>query len=135
MPESDVVRAALRFVNEINRHDVAALLNLMSEDHLFVDALGQEVRGKDRLREAWNGYFTLVPDYRIVIEDHMQAGLVVGLFGSAAGTLSVGGVLAPSGRWKTPAAWRAVVRDGRIERWQVFADNEPVRKLLAARPA
>lgn len=134
MPESDVVRTALRFVNEINRHDVDAILALVSDDHLLVDALGREVRGRDRLRDAWSGYFALFPDYRIVIEDHMQSGLVVGLFGSASGTLSVDGVLAPSGRWKIPAAWRAVVRDGRIERWQVCADNEPVRKVLAAKP-
>lgn len=134
MSEIESGHIAIRFVNEINRHDVDAILALVSDDHLLVDALGREVRGRDRLRDAWSGYFALFPDYRIVIEDHMQSGLVVGLFGSASGTLSVDGVLAPSGRWKIPAAWRAVVRDGRIERWQVCADNEPVRKVLAAKP-
>ncbi len=135
MPESDVVRTALRFVNEINRHDVPALLALVSDDHTFVDALGQEVRGREHLREAWSGYFALFPDYRITIEDHMQAGIVVGLFGSASGTRLVQGTLAPGGRWKTPAAWKAVVREGRVERWQVYADNEPVRRILAEKPA
>jgi len=135
MTESDVIRTALRFVNEINRHDVAALLALASEDHILTDGLGQEVRGKERLREAWTGYFGLFPDYRILIEDHMQAGVVVGLFGSASGTFAAEGEPPASHRWKIPAAWRAVVRDGRVERWQVYADNEPVRKVMAAKHA
>jgi hypothetical protein len=32
--------------------------------------------------------------------------------------------------WKTPAAWRAVVKDGRISIWQVYADNEPIRAIM-----
>ncbi|HEY1939222.1 MAG TPA: nuclear transport factor 2 family protein [Candidatus Angelobacter sp.] len=32
--------------------------------------------------------------------------------------------------WKTPAAWRAVVKDGKIAVWQVFADNEPIRAIM-----
>ena len=135
MPESDVVRAALHFVNEINRHDVTAMLALCSDDHAFTDALGQEVRGKERLREAWTGYFALFPDYRILIEDHLQSGVVVGLFGTASGTYSVDGELRPANRWKLPCAWRAVVRDGRVERWQVYADNEPVWKILGGKRA
>jgi ketosteroid isomerase-like protein len=133
MPESDVARAALRFVNEINRHDVAAMLALMSEDHSFTDALGQELRGKERLREAWTAYFALFPDYRIQIEDHLQSGVVVGLFGSASGTLGANGELPSTHRWKIPGAWKAVVRDGHIERWQVYADNEPVWKIMGVK--
>jgi ketosteroid isomerase-like protein len=130
MPEADPVRITLRFVNEINRHDVPAMLALTSDDHLFVDSLGHEVRGKERLRDAWTGYFAWFPDYRILIEDHLQMGIVVGLFGSASGTYAIDGELSPTRRWKIPAAWKAVVRDERVERWQVFADNEPVRKVM-----
>jgi ketosteroid isomerase-like protein len=129
--ETDVVRVALRFVNEINRHDVGALLGLVSPDHTFVDGLGHELRGVDRLREAWTSYFRTIPDYRIVIEDHLQFGPVVGLFGSASGTCAAGNELSSARRWKIPAAWKAVVRDNHVERWQVYADNEPVRKILA----
>jgi ketosteroid isomerase-like protein len=32
--------------------------------------------------------------------------------------------------WKTPASWRAVVKDGRISVWQVYADNEPIRAIM-----
>jgi ketosteroid isomerase-like protein len=133
MSEPDVVRTVLRFVNEINRHDVPAILALISDDHLFVDGLGHELRGRDRLRDAWTGYFHLFPDYRILIEDHLQVGIIVGLFGSASGTFAVEGELSPTRRWKIPAAWKAVVREERVERWQVFADNEPVQKIMGSK--
>ena len=116
---------AIRFVNEINRHDVTAILALVSDDHLFVDSLGQEIRGKERVQEAWTGYFQWFPDYRILIEHHLEVGIVIGLFGTASGTYAVNGELSPSRRWKIPAAWKAIVRDGRVEHWQVYADNEP----------
>ena len=133
MPEADPARVAIRFVNEINRHDVPAILALMSDDHLFVDGLGQETRGKERLREAWTAYFGWFPDYRILIENHLEEGIVVGLFGSASGTYAVNGELSPTRRWKIPAAWKAIVREGRVEHWQVYADNEPVWEVMGVK--
>lgn len=133
MPEPDAVRTALRFVNEINRHDVRALLTLASADHQLIDALGHELRGRERLHDAWVAYFERFPDYRILIEDHMQAGIVVGLFGSASGTFAVNGALSAGRRWKIPAAWKAVVREEHVERWQIYADNEPVWKVMGAK--
>jgi steroid delta-isomerase-like uncharacterized protein len=132
MTESDVVRVALRFVNEINRHDVEALLSLVSPDHVFVDSRGNELRGKEKLAAAWTAYFAMFPDYRVVIDDHFGTGLVVGLFGTASATYrGPDGTTPPEHRWKIPASWKAVVRDGRIERWQVYADLEPVQRILA----
>jgi hypothetical protein len=32
--------------------------------------------------------------------------------------------------WKTPAAWLAEVKDGKIALWQVFADNEAIRVIM-----
>ena len=37
----------------------------------------------------------------------------------------------PKKSWRIPAAWRAVVRDGQIAEWQVYADNKPVYELLS----
>lgn len=136
MAGSDLSRIALRFVNEINRHDVDAVLALVSSDHVFVDSLGRELRGKDRIREEWTHHFARFPDYRIVIEDTLRLGVVVGLIGVASGTYCrEGGELPSHHRWRIPSAWKAVVRDGQVERWQVFADHDPVRKIVeAARP-
>jgi hypothetical protein len=35
--------------------------------------------------------------------------------------------------WRTPAAWKAVIRDGTVLEWRVFADNKPVYEILARR--
>ena len=131
MSEADPERVAIRFVNEINRHDVAALIAMMAPDFRFVDSLGQEVRGIDRMRAAWAAYFALFPDYRITIREHLGLGQVVALFGTASGTLAEHGELPIRNRWTLPAAWRAVVREGRVVDWQVYADNQPVAKLLS----
>jgi ketosteroid isomerase-like protein len=132
MSEADSERVAIRFVNEINRHDVAALAAMMAPDFRFVDSLGQEVHGVERMRAAWTSYFALFPDYRITIREHLSLGQVVALFGTASGTLAEHGELPTRNRWTLPAAWRAVVREGRVVDWQVYADNQPVSKLLNA---
>jgi hypothetical protein len=44
----------------------------------------------------------------------------------------VGGNLPAENKWRIPAAWLAVVNNGKIQRWQVFADNKPVYDILAA---
>ena len=133
MTEAEIVRVALRFANEINRHDVDALLALASDDHLFVDGLGQELHGRDKLRAAWHEYFELFPDYHIDVRETFQSGRVVALLGTASGTLTVEGQARSENRWKVPAAWRAVVDHGQVVHWQVYADNEPARRILAAR--
>jgi hypothetical protein len=35
--------------------------------------------------------------------------------------------------WQTPAAWKAVIREGKVEGWRVFAYNKPVYETLARR--
>ena len=133
MPESDIARAALKFVNEINRHDVESVVAMLADDHLFVDGLGQEVRGREKLRESWRAYFAAFPDYHIAVKEWFQNGRVVALFGTASGTFAVGQSLPAENRWSVPAAWRAIVRDHSIVHWQVYADNEPVWKRMGVK--
>ncbi len=64
----------------------------------------------------------MVPDY---------APAIVLLLGMTQGTHAQGGKLSPSNAWKTPIAIRAQVEGGLIAEWRVFADNEPLRKLVA----
>jgi len=128
--ESEIVRVALRFANEINRHDVDALMALTSDDHLFVDGLGHEVHGREKLRAAWKEYFSAFPDYHMDVRETFQSGRVVALLGTAGGTLLRNGVSRAEDRWKVPAAWRAVIDNGHVVHWQVYADNEPVRRML-----
>lgn len=121
------------FIQAINRRDVAAIADLLADDHVLIDSGGGEVRGRDAVRRAWEAYFGIVPDYCITVERTLAAGGTVVVVGSAAGTYAPGGKLLEVHSWSTPAAWRAEVQDGRVAVWQVFADNEPMRRLMRQR--
>lgn len=120
----------LAFVDAINRHDIEGLSRLMTEDHLFVDSGGGRYCGRERMRAGWLGYFTMVPDYTIEVEETVCDGPLVILVGTAHGTYSPDGNLNPADRWSTPMAWRATVAGGSVAFWQVFADNEPIRQIM-----
>ena len=121
----------LEFVEKINSQNVDGLCSLMSEGHRFIDGLGSIMQGREAMRKAWTGYFQLVPDYRISLEEIFETGNVIAAFGTAEGTYSPDGQLLEENRWQVPAAWRAEVREDLVTEWRVYADNEPIRQLMA----
>ena len=123
----------LAFIRAINSHEIGTLTDLMTTDHEFVDSLGALAGGRDRMRQAWIAYFFMIPDYRIEVAGVFPQGTSVVVTGKASGTVSVRGELPPANAWEMPIAVQAEVRDGRVARWQVFADNEPVRLILNRR--
>lgn len=128
---SDSAESVARaFVRAINRQDVEGLAGLMTEAHRFVDSLGNVVEGREKTLAGWAGYFRMVPDYSIAVEESYGDRPVVVMLGLAQGTYSSGGELRAENRWETPAALRAVVEDGKVAEWRVYADNEPIRRLM-----
>jgi ketosteroid isomerase-like protein len=125
-PES-VARA---FVRAINRQDTDGLAELMAPEHRFVDSLGGVTAGRELMRAAWAGYFRMVPDYSIAVEEILCDGPVVVMLGVARGTYSSNGELRAENRWETPAVLRAFVEDGLVVEWRVYADNEPMRERV-----
>jgi ketosteroid isomerase-like protein len=125
------VETFLAFFDAINRHDPDQLASLMIQDHIFIDSLGNSVRGREKMRAGWVAYFALCPDYRVSHEDIFHTGNTVAVFGSAGGTINVNGQLVPENKWQTPAAWRAVIHDGLIQEFRVYADNKSVYDILA----
>ena len=123
------VETVLAFFNAINEQDQLAAL--MTEDHIFIDPLGNSVHGRENMRVGWRGYFAMCPDYRVSYENTFHDGSIVAAFGSAGGTIGVNGELLPENQWQTPAAWRVVVRDGLMQEFRVYADNKPVYDILA----
>lgn len=95
--EMQVVPIAQSFVAAINAHDAASIVAQTTSDRRFIDSLGNTV--------------TAAPDYRIDVTRWIPDGQTVVAYGTASGT-----------GWSTPAAFRAVIRDGRIAEWQVYAD-------------
>lgn len=114
------------FVAAINGHDVNALSALMTDDHVFVDGLGNRAQGVASMEAGWRGYFAMCQDYWIRTDHIVAAGGVVLAVGEAGGTID-------GTPWRTPAAWKAEIRDGKVAEWRVFADNKPVYDIIAKR--
>jgi uncharacterized protein (TIGR02246 family) len=125
------VEIVLEFINRINQRDADKLAELMTEDHVFVDGLGQAVRGREAMRAAWQGYYAFCPDYWVSHGKILSDGNVVAVFGAAGGTIAADGKLPPENKWRTPAAWLAVVENGLLQEWRVYADNKPVYDIMA----
>ena len=110
----------LAFIDQINAHDVDGLGQLMTDDHRFIDAHGNEVVGKGTMTAGWRGYFEMFPVYSIEVNDLFEKGDTFAMFGFAGGSFR--GKAEAS--WQLPAAWKAIVKDGRVALWQVFADTK-----------
>jgi ketosteroid isomerase-like protein len=130
MPEKEPVAVVLDFMERINSGDVDAICAAMTPDHVFVDALGARIVSREAMRTGWRSYHQMIPDYKVSHEEIFANGATVAVFGAARGTLALDGNLKKENFWEIPAAWKAVVRDGLVAHWQVFADNQPVRKLM-----
>jgi ketosteroid isomerase-like protein len=130
MSSDNSIQVVLQFEELINRRNAEGIAAFMTADGAFVDSLGNRIQGAEKLRAAWLGYFKMVPDYSISHSEIFADGSTVAVFGSAQGTFSKDGQLDKENFWKTPAAWRAVVKDGKIDLWQVYADNEPIRAIM-----
>jgi ketosteroid isomerase-like protein len=125
------IEMVLEFMDRINQRNPDKLAELMTEDHVFIDSLGQTMRGRATMRKGWQGYYAFCPDYWVSHEDIFVNGNIVAVFGAAGGTISVNGKLPAVNKWQIPAAWRAVVENGLVKEWRVFADNKPVYDIMA----
>ena len=124
------INVVLKFEQLINSRSAEAVCSLVTLDSVLIDSMGNRTEGVSKLRSAWVGYFRIVPDYTISHSEILANGETVAAFGSAQGTFTKDGNLRKEDFWMTPAAWRAVVKDGKIALWQVFADNEPIRAIM-----
>jgi ketosteroid isomerase-like protein len=112
------------FVDAINKHNIEDIYSLMSEDHKFIDAHGNEVSGKDKMKAGWSGYFQWFPDYKIEITDILSYSGSIAAFGFASGTFK--GIKAEKNEnyWRLPAAWKILLGKNKIKLWQVYADTK-----------
>ena len=122
---------AHEFAGRINRRSPDAIAELMTDDHVFVDSLGEMRSGRERMQIGWAGYFAMFPDYTVEVDRTLSDGHVVVLLGRARATYAPDGVMREENSWELPAAWRSVVRGGLVAEWQVYADNSPVQEIIA----
>ena len=130
------------FVAAINSHNLETIGTLMTDDHTFIDSHGNQVVGKGKMQAGWKGYFAWFPDYKIEIETMMEnacplaessrrpkrssrrRGDTVAAFGFASGTFNGVPTSDKKNHWRLPASWKAIVVNGKIKLWQVFADTK-----------
>jgi ketosteroid isomerase-like protein len=125
------VETVLAFLECINSGEADRVAAMLTEDPVFIDGLGQTIRGRETMRAGWRGYYEMCPDYRVSHHTIFGEGKQVAVFGEAGGAIARDGKLPAENRWCTPAAWLAVVEDGMIREWRVYADNKPVYDILA----
>jgi ketosteroid isomerase-like protein len=125
------IETVLDFLGRINKRDVDELAELMTEDHVFIDSLGNTMRGRETMRAGWRGYYAFCPDYWVTHEQILGDRNIVAVFGAAGGTIAANGKLPPENKWRTSAAWLAVLENGLVKKWQVYADNKPVYEIMA----
>lgn len=129
-PAREPLDVAMDFIKRINSGDVDAICELMTEGHIFQDALGERFIGREKMREGWRTYFKTIADYQVHADEFFQTGDKLAIFGSASGVYAGDGDASSKKFWEVPAAWRAVVHDGLVAEWRVYADNQPLRKLM-----
>ena len=47
------IETVLDFLDRINKRDADKLAELMSEDHVFIDSLGNTMQGREKMRAGW----------------------------------------------------------------------------------
>jgi ketosteroid isomerase-like protein len=125
------IKVVEAFIAAINRRSPSGIADLMTEDHTFVDAAGRVESGREQMTAGWDGFFRLFPDYSIAAESILADGPLVAVFGSASGSYHGKRGPVPEHRIELPAAWKAVVQNGRVKRGQVYADWTEAARIMA----
>ena len=118
------------FNEAINRQDVTALCSFMAPDHTFFDPGGGATVGVESMRKGWSEFFQMFPDYRNEMLGFLQEANTIMAYGRAVGTYNGNRGLVPENRITMPAAWRAVIENGLIREWQVYADWSEAAKIF-----
>ncbi len=74
MVQVDPKYIALKFNECINSQDLNGLVNLMTEDHCFIDISEELHEGREKMRKEWKNFFSLYPDYQNVFDRDIRFG-------------------------------------------------------------
>ncbi len=118
------------FVAAINSGDVNTIYNYMSEDHVHIDGQGNKVQGREKVQAGWEGYFRMFRDYKIEINSFTENATVFLAEGTAEGTYGDTKSVSGDNYFKIPAAWKAVIENGKVKQWQIFADTKVTGEII-----
>lgn len=110
-------------IEAINTHNIDAIGNLLSSEHVYIDAAMNTTFNREDTMIAWQTVFAQFPDYSIEVEQMFgDGGNTWVLFGSAEGTYK--GIEDEDARWVTPASWKVVANANKVTLWQVYTDTK-----------
>jgi ketosteroid isomerase-like protein len=134
-PAKEPLEVAMDFIKRINAGSVDGICDLMTDGHIFEDTLGERFIGREKMRQGWRAYFKNIAQYQIRADEFFQTDDRLAIFGAASGIYAANGAGSPDNFWEVLAAWRAIIRDGLVAERRVYADNQPLRKLMGERQA
>jgi ketosteroid isomerase-like protein len=106
-----LISVALKFNEKINSRNLEGLVELMTDDHAFVDGDGVVTKGKDLMKEAWREFFKRYPDYQNIFTCiTVQSNIVVMVGYSTCSCKQLNG----------PNIWTAKARGKRLYEWRVI---------------
>lgn len=115
--------ATVSFIDCINRGDLAALSQLMHDDHELVVLHEAPLAGKAANVDAWAGYFAAYPTYVIYPGHIVACDDRVAVFGTTTGS-HLG--LSDEAELQLHVAWIADVEGG-LRSWTVAEDSASLR--------
>lgn len=121
MTNDNLKNIVILFNENINRHNIGGLAELMTEDHTFIDSENNSILGKEKALEAWISFFKLFPDYRNVFENLNCSENVVTITGRS---------VCSDKELEGPALWTAVIKEGKVGEWRVYYDTKNNRLML-----
>ena len=116
----DIEAIALQFNDCINDQNLDGLVNLMTDNHVFIDSANNHIIGISSNKENWQNFFDLFPDYRNIFE----------VVSSTDSTVIMQGYSVCSNNIlnNVRAIWVARINCDKLEEWRVYLDNEENRK-------
>jgi hypothetical protein len=119
------VPAVVSFIDAINRGDIALLASLMTDDHRLRVFDESPSVGKEANVAGWRSYTSAFPDYVIYPHRVVARNAEVVVLGHTTGSHLD---LSDEQESRLTLLWRAVVRDGRLQLWQLLSDT-PERRI------
>ncbi len=108
MDSFDVMMVALSFNEKINQRDLEGLVELMADDHTFIDNSGEIY---ENMEDGWREFFRNHPDYRNIFTSVTVKDDVAIMIGYS--------TCSNETRLNGPSMWTAKVRGGRVSEWRV----------------
>jgi len=100
---------ALKFNEKINQRDFDDLVELMTDDHTFIDNSGDVDKN---MKEGWREFSKNHPDYRNIFTSVTVKNNVVVMVGYS--------TCSDERRLNGPSMWTAKARGGRVSEWRVY---------------